>query len=347
MLESRRSRGRLATDGRHIAVALWAAAVLAGCSADAGYQRYEGSTMGTYYRVTARCPESADDVGNRLTTELDAVNSQMSTYDPDSTLSRFNRSEPGAWFSVSRELHDVVAAAADVHALSDGAFDVTVGPLVNLWGFGPDAAGGVPSESGIAAARARVGAGALAVRANPPALRKTKRLYVDLSAIAKGHGVDRLTAVLEGQGCDHYLVDIGGEVRVRGANPDGNPWRIGVEVPDPDALGGLQRVLTLRDAAVATSGDYRNFRDLDGDRVSHTIDPRTGRPVDHGLASVTVVHGSAMRADGLATAINVLGPVAGLALAESEGLAALLIVHRDAGFEELYTAAMESYLADL
>src|SRR5690606_31202862 len=169
-------------------------------------------------------------------------------------------------------------------------------------------------------------------------------LYVDLSAIAKGHGVDRVVQRLAAEGCDAMLVDVGGEVRGTGPSPAERPWRIGIEVPDPERQGGIQRVINLQEGAVATSGDYRNFVERDGIRYSHTIDPRTGYPVQHGLASVTVLHASAMWADGYATLLNVLGPEEGYAFAREHGLAALFVIRTDGGFEERYTPEFEALL---
>lgn len=189
-----------------------------------------------------------------------------------------------------------------------------------------------------------VGFDKLEVRADPPRLRKSASLYVDLSAIAKGHGVDRLVDRLTGAGCSDMLADIGGEVRAIGLSPSNRAWRIGVEVPDPESFGAIQRVIALEGMAAATSGDYRNFRDLGSRRYSHTIDPRTGYPVTHNLASVTVLHPSAMWADGYATALNVLGPTAGFALAERIGLAALFIIREESGFDERYTEPMSNAL---
>lgn len=317
-------------------------ALLAGCS-EGGFARYSGETMGTYYQVTADCP---GDVAPVIEAELQAVNAEMSTYIPDSELSRFNDGPIDVWFPVSAALVEVVDASLSLSRQSDGAFDVTVGPLVNLWGFGPAARRGVPDAAAIAAALARVGYTALDTQVDPPALRKSKDLYVDLSAIAKGHGVDRVVDRLTQSGCGDLLVDIGGEVRARGHNPDGNPWRIGVEVPDPTRSGAVQRVVRVANAALATSGDYRNFFDADGRRYSHTIDPKTGAPVTHRLASVTVVHASTMWADGYATLIDVLGPDAGLEFAARHDLAVMLIVRTDAGFEERYTPAFRTLLGD-
>jgi len=319
------------------------AGALAACSGPE-FRQYDGSTMGTYYRVTARCPE---DVSGLIERELLAVNREMSTYLADSALSRFNDAPVGDWVDVPKPLADVLEAALQLSRESAGAFDVTVGPLVNLWGFGPPgpaksaaALARAPDKAQIAAVRSQVGFDKLEVRADPPGLRKSADLYVDLSAIAKGHGVDRLVDGLAGAGCSDRLVDVGGEVRAIGRSPSDRAWRIGVEVPDPESFGAIQRVIILEGMAAATSGDYRNFRDLGDGRYSHTIDPRTGYPVTHKLASVTVLHTSAMWADGYATALNVLGPTAGFALAERMGLAALFIIREESGFDERYTAPM-------
>ena len=184
----------------------------------------------------------------------------------------------------------------------------------------------------------------LASRREPPALRKSADVYVDLSAIAKGFAVDRIAQRLSELQCSDYLVDVGGEVRAKGLNAQGAFWRIGVEVPDPDSFGAIQRVLQISGSGLATSGDYRNFLELDGARFAHTIDPRTGYPVDHTLASVTVVHESAMMADGYATLLNVLGPTEGFALAERLGLPVLFLIRTPNGFEERYTEHLEQFL---
>ncbi len=320
-------------------------AALMGCNQTPEYRRYGGETMGTYYRVTARCP---GDVSQLIVDELTSVNDQMSTYLPASTLSQFNSAPPGSWFPVTEQLAEVVSAALVLSRESEGAFDVTVGPLVNLWGFGPEDADQVPSPEAVAAARQRVGYESLEVEVevDPPRLRKHADLYVDLSAIAKGYGVDRVSGRLADAGCDASLVDIGGEVKGTGSSPANGPWRIGIEVPDPTRRGAVQRVIRLQDGAAATSGDYRNFLVEGGQRYSHTVDPRTGYPVQHGLASVTVLHPSAMWADGYATLLTVLGPDEGLDFARRHGLAVMLIVRGENGLEERYTDAFESVLID-
>lgn len=322
---------------------------LAACSHDADYQRLTGATMGTYYSIVAKCASgvSAEDLQVRIDDELAAVNSAMSTYDPDSVLSHFNNGPVGEWQLVSEDLITVVSASREMSELSGGAFDVTVGPLVNAWGFGPNTpVDHEPSAQTVHKLMQSVGFEKLQIREHPAALRKSATIYVDLSAIAKGHGVDRVAELLHQADCASYLVDIGGEVAVSGTNPRGGSWTIGVEVPLSGSQGEVQRVLRLSDQSVATSGDYRNFRTVGDQRLSHTIDPRTGRPVAHGLASVTVVHPSAMWADGLATAISVLGPDDGLELARSIDLPVLMIIRANEEFEERYTDAMRQYLVN-
>ena len=308
--------------------------MLTGCEqgADRSEQRVlalRGATMGTSYSVQIAEPRAEldrDALANEINARLADINRLMSTYQLGSELSRFNNSSATDWFLVSPQLIAVVAAAQTVSAASAGAFDVTIGPLVNLWGFGPTpSAEDIPSAGDIQAARARVGWRQLDVQSEPPALRKSRAdLYVDLSAIAKGYAVDQLAALLESYGVEDYLVEIGGELRGRGVNARGEPWQIAIERPDPSQRAAFQ-VVSLRDIGMATSGDYRNFVEIDGQRYSHTIDPATGRPVGHRLASVTVLAQECMQADAWATALLVLGPERGLELAEQQGLAALFI----------------------
>jgi thiamine biosynthesis lipoprotein len=275
------------------------------------------------------------------------VNRKMSTYDPESELSRFNRHPHDDWFDVSAETATVVRRAQEIGEKTGGAFDVTVGPLVNLWSFGPDSTpGDVPSELELAAVRENVGWHLLEVRDSPPGLRKRSAgVYVDLSAIAKGFGVDRVAALLDRRGVKAYMIEIGGEVRTRGAKRGGSPWRIGIERPVSFARS-LHKVVRLTDRALATSGDYRNFFEVDGVRYSHTIDPLTGRPVEHNLASVSVITTSCMEADAWATALGVLGPDAAYRYAEQNGLDVLLIVRQNGGFQEQVSPGFKAYVDD-
>lgn len=287
-----------------------------------------GRTMGTSYAVkVVTGPITPDDqkaIQRELEATLKAVNGEMSTYQADSELSRLNASTRTEPQPVSANLQAVLAEALQIGRLSGGAFDVTVGPLVNAWGFGPDGQQSPPDAATTAALRERIGLDKISISDGAVAKARAD-VYVDLSAIAKGHGVDRVAETLERLGHAEYLVEIGGELRARGLNREERHWRVGIEKPDPNARA-LMEVVALDDASLATSGDYRNFYEKDGKRISHTIDPRMGRPIEHRLASVSVVHARCATADGWATALNVLGPDAGHALALEQGLAALFIV---------------------
>lgn len=309
-----------------------------------------GRTMGTTYSVKlSSLPEgvTADELQVEIDLALEKVNDQMSTWREDSEISRFNRSRDTDWFPVSKETAYVVQTAIEMSQKTEGAFDVTVGPLVNLWSFGPDKAERkIPPRAVIDKTRSRVGFEFLRVRQFPPALKKTRAdLYVDLSAIAKGFGVDQSAELLRARGIDSYMVEIGGEVRTQGTKPDGKAWRVGIETPTPFSRG-IRRVLELSGESLATSGDYRNFAVIDGKHYSHTIDPRTGRPVEHGLASVSIVAENCMLADAYATAILVMGPDAGYNWAKDNNIAAFLIVRDGEAFAEKSTAAFSKYLKE-
>lgn len=306
-----------------------------------------GSTMGTSYSIqVVGLPPSIEpqQLQSDIDAELERVNDLMSTYREGSELSRFNRSRSIDWLAVAPALASLVQEALGMSEASGGAFDATVGPLVNLWGFGPG--GGrdsVPSDAQIAQAQTKVGYDKLFVRADPPALKKSEpELYLDLSAIAKGYGVDRIAELLDDAGVTNYLVEIGGELRGLGHNGRGRPWRIAVERPAP-GVREPYGIVELRGGAMATSGDYRNFFEQGGKLYSHTIDPRTGRPVTHELASVTVLAPTTARADALATAFLVLGPKKGLALAERLQTAAFFILRTPNGYSELQTSAFQAY----
>jgi thiamine biosynthesis lipoprotein len=304
--------------------------------------------MGTTYHV--KVVDTPDEiVAEALQFDIDEVlseiNRQMSTYDPDSELSRFNRSSSTDWVATSPGLAEVVDAALRISQLTEGAFDVTVGPLVNLWGFGPaPQTNGVPADRAVAEARARVGYQRIQVRTSPPAIRKDRAdVDLDLSAIAKGYGVDQIAEYLEALGITNYLVEIGGELRGRGHNARGVDWTVAIEKPTPGERL-VEQVIHIDSAAVATSGDYRNFFVADGLRYSHEIDPRTGRPVSHKLASVTVLTDTCMLADAWATALLVLGPKEGFEIAERQPLAAMFFTAANGSFEESKTSQFDAYV---
>ncbi len=323
--------------------------LLCACTPEPEVWRFDGATMGTTWHVTLVDPPAGlarESAAAGIDAALERVNAQMSTYRADSEVSRFNRAAPGEWFAVSADTAEVVATALAVHERSAGAFDITVGPLVDLWGFGAGSKrrARVPAPDEVAAVAARVGSAALRVRAEPPALFKAADREIDLSAIAKGYGVDRAALWLEGNGVANYMVEVGGEVRTRGRNPQGRKWRIGIEAPELLQQGRAITAVALSGESVATSGDYRNYFEAGGRRYSHTIDPATARPVEHALASVTVVAADCKTADALATAIDVLGPDQGLAFAERENLPVYLLVRAGAGFESRHSPAFGPYL---
>ncbi len=322
---------------------------LAGCSdspREWPVQELVGSTMGTTFSIKLVAPPENLDLPalqQDIEEVLDGINRTMSTYLGDSELSRFNASERTDWIDVSQELCQAIEAAQVVSEFTGGAFDVTVGPLVNLWGFGPaESAYEPPGNDTITMTMENIGYKKLHVDCTIPALRKeSPGVYVDLSAFAKGHAVDEVAELLDARALPDYLVEIGGEMRMRGTNARGELWAIAVETPDR-AGRSVQTVLRLTDSAMATSGDYRNFFEHDGRFYSHTIDPRTGYPVTHNGASVTVVADTAAFADAAATALLVLGPDAGMKLAERESIAAYFLLRLGSEFEEsmssLFTA---------
>ena len=313
---------------------------------------FGGRTMGTTYTVRLargghfrEWPPKVEAVQQRVDQRLAEINSLMSTYDPDSELSRFNRLNSTDWFAVSPELVEVVAAALEVSERTLGAFDPTVGPVVELWGFGPQK--GItkpPGDEKIAAAMARIGFKNVRVRSDPPAIRKELAdVYLDLSGIAKGYAADSVSRLLAEIGYRNSMVEIGGEVTTRGRKVDGAAWLIGVE--KPQSFGDeMQAAIPLNDAGMATSGDYRNFFEHDGVRYSHTIDPATGRPVEHQLAAVSIVAANCMEADALATAVLVMGQRRGYDWCAEQGVAALLLVREGDAINELSTPEFQKLL---
>lgn len=292
---------------------------------------YRGDTMGTTFSVTWRSSTLTNDPRPGIDAALAEVNASMSTYDPQSELSKFNRQRSTEWVSVSPELAQVVALAREVSELSVGAFDVTVRPLVAAWGFGQGASIVPPTERELQGLADRLGFEKLQVRLQPPGLRKAHpELEADLSAIAKGYGVDRIAAQLEAMGIGDYFIEVGGELRIAGEKNPGVAWRVGIEVPEP-MMRETETVVEPGTTGFATSGDYRNYYERDGQRYSHTIDPRSRRPITHQLASVSVLDPTCARADALATALNVLGPDEGLRLAERAGLSVLMLVRTAPG----------------
>lgn len=323
--------------------AIATAVALAACGGAPPEIVLTGATMGTTWNVKAvpgpagPGPEAVRQLVNKALDEVDAA---MSTYRPDSAVSRFNSSESTGWVEVPAPLAALVAESLRIGAETDGAFDITVAPAVRLWGFGSGTPRQrPPTEAEIDEVKSRTGLRHLAVRLDPPALRKDiPSLALDVDSIAPGYAVDLVASRLAAAGLDRCMIEIGGEVRVHGRNADGQPWRIGVEQPMEGARS-VARVLHLEDGAVSTSGDYRDFFEFERIRYSHTIDPRTASPVRHGLASVTVIRPTAVEADGLATALSVLGPHEGYELAERMGWAVLFVERTPDGTQPRETRA--------
>lgn len=318
-------------------VAAWLAAAAA-LAREPPLARLAGTTMGTDWTVAAVLPAllRADAVQAGVQATLDRVDGQMSTWRADSDLMRYNRAPANTWRTLPPEFFGVLQQALQLAAASDGAYDPTIGPLVDLWGFGPTpATHRVPDAKALAAARTRVGW--RRVRLDVAARRAWQPggVELDLSSIAKGYGVDAVAHWLDGQGVVNYLVEVGGELRARGTKPDGGAWRVAVELPDAAAgrvvaMDEVARVLTLHDEAVATSGDYRHFFEDDGRTWSHHIDPRTGQPVPWRVASVTVIAPETVVADPIGTLLSVLGPQAGMTFARDHHLAVLMQVREGA-----------------
>lgn len=323
---------------------------LAGCSGTArehGIAAFDGKIMGTGYSVltTGQHDMQADmqadaqagvqpgeGLGQRIHAVLQDVDTHMSTWRNDSELSRFNASEGGDWQPMTSRTLDVIAHALQTSRASEGAFDATVEPLVSLWGFGAQATGSGtgstssrPTREAISRTLGQIGFDAIDVDLAAGAVRKhTTTAQLDLSGIAKGHAVDRLTELLDLEGHENYLVEVGGELRSKGRKPDGSGWRVAIERPEVGRRG-VYKAVDLDNRAIATSGNYRNFFDHNGTRYSHSIDPRTGQPVNHALASVSVIADTTMQADALSTALMIMGPEQGMAFAEQHQVTAHMI----------------------
>lgn len=306
-----------------------------------------GNTMGTTWYASVVPPTNieAEQLVSLLQAALDQVDASMSTYRDDSDLGRFNAAQIGECIAISEDTLNVTQIALKVAEQSHNAFNPAVASLTNLWGFGPAAATATarPSTAAIEAAMKSTDLNHLELSIPDSRLCKRGPVQLDYSAIAKGYGTDRAAEVLEEAGINNYMVEVGGEVRTAGHHPAGRAWRIGIERPQL-TRGAAIAAISLVNEAVATSGDYRNYREMDGVRYSHTIDPASGVPIAHALASVTVVAPTAVLADAYATAINVMGPEEGLGFAESMSLPVYLLLKDGEGFEARFSSAFEPYL---
>jgi thiamine biosynthesis lipoprotein len=322
---------------------------LAGCERAAPELAISGPTMGTTYSVkVAAPPDNFDAHALRVATDevLARIDLSMSGYRADSEISRFNASPSTDWYEVSSDLATIVDYALQVSRDSGGTFDITVGPLVAAWGFGASGEPiDLPDDARLAELRAHVGHDKLQARLNPPALRKSDpALKVDLNGIASGYAVDLMAERLRGLHVANFMIDFGGEVRAAGRNAKGELWRIAVERPI-DAEPEPYAIVQLDNTAVTTSGEYRHYYDRNGHRYSHTIDPRTGHPVEHTLASVVVIGPTSMYTDAWTTALNVLGTEAGSELAKQRDMAAMFIDAKGTELSSVVTPQFEPHIA--
>ncbi|OBU20708.1 FAD:protein FMN transferase [Photobacterium aquimaris] len=329
-------------------VVIAALLALAGCSDQRQQITINGSTMGTYYSIKiidqAGLP-SAKEIQQEIDRRLELVNDQMSTYRPQSELSLFNKAPANKPFPVSAATAKVIAEALRISKVSNGAYDVTVGPVVNLWSFGPEARPeSIPTDKDIETRLSEVGYHHLQVLAGNKLVKDEAKLYVDLSSIAKGYGVDVVADYLKDDlHVKNFMVDVGGELRLQGKNQANVLWRIAVEKPVENERA-VQEILQAGNMAIATSGDYRNYFDENGVRYSHLINPKTGRPIDNHVVSVTVIAPSCMTADAYATTFSVMGEDESIALANQENIPVMLIVKTKDGFVEYKSNTFEQYV---
>ena len=328
------------------------AVLLAACKSDPVTLKFGGETMGTTYNIVALDKEGeldADTVKAAVEAKLAEVNGKMSNWDPNSEVSRFNAAETTSPVKISAEFAYVMQAANDIHEKSQKQFDVTLGPLIELWGFGARTKDSpIPADEAIANAQEIVGqTKILALDVENNTLTKSiPGTSIYLAAIAKGYGVDAVAQTLRDQGLSDYMVEIGGDLVTSGTNPEGDSWRIGIERPDA-RVQTVEEIVQTTNVGLATSGDYRNYFEEDGIRYSHIIDAQTGRPITHGTASVTVLAENAMLADGWATALLVLGQERGLKIAEEEGLAVLFITRDSTSEDVTFTTTTSSHFDGL
>ncbi len=320
--------------------------LFSGCGKSPDIWHLEGKTMGTRYHITIINPPH-EISQNKLNASIDKtlvhINQLMSTYIDDSELSRFNNHPVGEWFTLSPETFDVIQYSLELSEKTDGKFDITISPLIRLWGFDKDKLLTFPDEKTIENTKQNIGWQSLTINKTSRSIKKNKPLSINLSAVAKGYGVDHIAKLLEAQGINHYLVEIGGEIRVKGKNANAEKWRLGIETPSL-LQTGVQQVVSLSDQAIATSGDYRNFFEHDGVKYSHTIDPKTGKPAHHNIASLTVIAHTAMEADGIATALMVLGEKQAIAFANRYNIPVYMLLYKEDVFTTCYSKEFRQYI---
>jgi thiamine biosynthesis lipoprotein len=316
--------------------------LLSGCGDGDSMESFGGPTMGSTWSIKyvrqAGAPHQ-EEVRGEVEKILAEVDRQMSTYRSDSDIERFNQLPANRCQKMPASILELVRVGEQLSVQSDGSFDLTVAPLLNLWGFGPQAREDkVPTAQALADARQRVGHGHLRIDGNQ--LCKDAAVEVDFNSIAAGYAVDTIAAKLEALGIHNFLVEVTGELKASGMKPDGSPWRIALEEPRDDQQVA-ERIVAIDGYGLSTSGDYRNYFEQGGKRYSHTFDARTGAPVSHTLASVTVIHPSALMADGLSTLLLILGPERGWDYAEKHDVGAFFVIRADTGFVTRASHAFE------
>ncbi len=327
--------------------------MLAGCDSQTAKEStalvLEGKTMGTFWRVSLAGVDNTrqDELRTKIQAQLDGDDRLLSTYKSDSTLSRFNQSRSSSPYPVPEAMSDIVTTSLRIGAKTGGAMDITVGPLVNLWGFGPNKQPvKTPDQAQIEAAKALTGLQHLAVinKSGQQWLQKDlPGLYVDLSTIGEGYAADHLARLMEQNGISRYLVSVGGAVVTRGTNSEDKAWRVAIQKPT-DRETAVQAVVDLNGHGISTSGSYRNYYELEGKRLSHVIDPTTGAPIEHKLVSATVIAPTAMEADGWDTGLMVLGMEKAKQVAQKEGLAVYLIAKEGEGFTTWMSPQFKTFL---
>ncbi|EQB2469725.1 FAD:protein FMN transferase ApbE [Klebsiella quasipneumoniae] len=309
----------------------------------------DGKTMGTFWRVSVIGVDEAKAQALRakVQAQLDADDRLLSTWKNDSALMRFNHAADTRPWPVSEAMADIVTLSLRIGAKTDGAMDITVGPLVNLWGFGPDKQPvATPDVQAIAAAKARTGLQHLQVinQSGRQFLQKDiPDLFVDLSTVGEGYAADHLARLMEQEGISRYLVSVGGALVSRGMNGEGKPWRVAIQKPT-DRENAVQAIVDINGHGISTSGSYRNYYELDGKRISHVIDPQTGQPITHKLVSVTVIAPTALEADGWDTGLMVLGPEKAQQVVREQGLAVYMIVKEGEGFKTWMSPQFRTFL---
>lgn len=309
----------------------------------------DGKTMGTFWRVSVIGVDEAkaQALHAKVQAQLDADDRLLSTWKNDSALMRFNHATDTRPWPVSEAMADIVTLSLRIGAKTHGAMDITVGPLVNLWGFGPDKQPvATPDAQAIAAAKARTGLQHLQVinQSGRQFLQKDiPDLFVDLSTVGEGYAADHLARLMEQEGISRYLVSVGGALVSRGMNGEGKPWRVAIQKPT-DRENAVQAIVDINGHGISTSGSYRNYYELDGKRISHVIDPQTGQPITHKLVSVTVIAPTALEADGWDTGLMVLGPEKAQQVVREQGLAVYMIVKEGEGFKTWMSPQFRTFL---